>query len=467
MSMRHAPENRFLTAPVWRVFAAQAVPMVLVLTMGGIQNIVDAVFLGRLVGADALSAVSIVFPALMILIALSSLTGGGMSSLLARHLGADRMDDAEAVFARAHGLALTFALSVIVLFFAFGRPVLTVLSGGPGRIADMAWTYLAISAVASPVQLLLSVHADTWRNEGRAPVMALLSAVVTLANIVLNYVLMVWLDMGVAGAALGTALATVTGLALLAVPRAFGAGSVPLGALLRHRWTGGWGPILALGAPLSLSFIGIALGSAIVLAVLRVTAGAAFADTVAAYGIVTRVYSFAYLPMMAVALATQSIVGNNVGAGLHHRSDATLRLAMGVILVYCLTVELTLLGANRSIGRAFVHDPAVVDQLGTILRSMLLLFFTTGPILILALYFQAVGQPARTAVLTLSKPFVIAPVLVISLGLIWGPPVIWLAYPIADTVLVVLALTVAVRVLRRHTTGPGFGLAAPVAEDLA
>ena len=110
MSYPNASENRFLTTTPRRLFVANALPMMLIMVMSGLLTVVDAVFLGHFVGADALAAVSVVFPVVMITIALSTLVGGGMSSLLARHLGAGNHSDAAAVFAQAHGLALFLSL---------------------------------------------------------------------------------------------------------------------------------------------------------------------------------------------------------------------------------------------------------------------------------------------------------------------------------------------------------------------
>ncbi len=451
-------ENRFLTASPTRLFVANAAPMMVLMMMSGLQSIVDAAFLGHFVGADALAAVSIVFPVLMVTIALSTLVGGGMSSLLARHLGANERRDAEAVFARAHGLALFLALVLIAAFLAGGGLVTRALSAGRPDIARMAWTYLAVMIFASPVQLLLSVHADAWRNEGRAGLMALMSVGVTLGNVALNYLLIVRLDMGVAGSAWGTALAQGVGLVVLVAWRLRGGGVVPLRALGRSRWTGGWRGMMALGAPVSLSFVGIALVSATVITTLRLTAGPGYADTVAAYGIVTRIFSFTFLPMMAIALASQSIVGNNVGAKLYRRSDAVLRIALGAAFVYCAAVEVTLLSGHRAIGRGFVGDPAVVAQVGEILRPMAAFYLFAGPVLVLALYFQAIGQPLRTAMLTLSKPFALSPLLIVAIGALAGARAIWLAFPLADGAVAVIAVAVALAG-RASGDAAGFGLA--------
>ena len=71
---------------------------------------------------------------------------------------------------------------------------------------------------------------------------------------------------------------------------------------------------------------------------------------------------------------------------------------------------------------------AVIAEVGAILRSMVSLYFFTGPILMLALYFQAVGQRVRASVLTLFRPFVSSPVLIVSFGALGGSAAIWLRH---------------------------------------
>ncbi|MCX7288582.1 MAG: MATE family efflux transporter [Rhodobacterales bacterium] len=458
MSSERAAQNRFLTAPIGRLFVTNALPMMVMMLMSGMLSVVDAAFLGHFVGPDALAAVSLVFPILMVTIALSTLVSGGMSSLLARQLGARQDNDATAVFAQAHGLALFVSMLLIAAFSTVAGLVIGQMSGGRADIAQMAYTYLAIMIFASPLQLLLSVHADAWRNEGHAGLIALLSVGVTFANIALNYLLIVSLDMGVAGSALGTAIAQGTGLALLVGLRCRGGGILRMSDLWTSRWIGGWRPILTLGAPVSLSFIGIALVSATVITTLRLTAGAGYVDGVVAYGIVTRILSFTFLPLMAVAMAAQSIVGHNIGAKLYRRSDVALRMALAVAFLYCAFVEVTLLIGHASIGGRFVSSPDVIGDVGRILVPMLSLYLFTGPVLVLALYFQAIGKPGRTAMLTLIKPFALSPLLLSALGFFGGSRAIWFAFPIADGIIVALALGVVIANQRHRDLSPGFGL---------
>ncbi|OCX65442.1 MATE family efflux transporter [Thioclava sp. SK-1] len=458
MSSQNTSENRFLTTTPKRLFVANALPMMLIMVMSGLLTVVDAVFLGHFVGADALAAVSVVFPVIMITIALSTLVGGGMSSLLARHLGAGNHSDAVAVFAQAHGLALFLSLLLISAFGIFGEVVIDALANGQPDIGRMAYSYLAVMIFATPVQLLLSVHADAGRNEGRAGLMALMSVGVTLANIVLNYLLIVRLNMGVAGSAWGTAIAQGVGLALLLGLRLRGQVILSLTGLRNARWIGQWKAILALGAPVSLSFIGIALVSGTVISTLRLTSDTGYVEGIAAYGIVTRIFSFTFMPLMAIALATQSIVGNNVGAKLYHRSDAVLRIALTVAVLYCAAIEVALLSGSGLVGRGFVSDQGVIAQVGVILHPMSSLYLFAGPVLVLALYFQAIGKPGHTAALTLIKPFVLSPLLIATLGIIYGAQAIWLAFPIADGIVVGIAIWIVIASQRAGKDSIGFGL---------
>jgi putative MATE family efflux protein len=455
MSPDRVPESRFLTAPLVRLFFANALPMVLVMSMGGVLNLIDAAFLGHYVGPAALEAVSLSFPLVLVTIALSALVSGGMSSLYARHLGAGDRTAAAAVFARAHGLALCLSAGLIAATLLGAHKLFPASAGLP---AQMAQRFALILICGTPLQFLLGLHADALRNEGGAGLMAMLSLVVTLANVALNYLLIVRFDLGVTGSALGTIAAQGLGLLILLALRLRAKHLLPLSCLSRAPWYGGWRAIFLLGLPLSLSFIGMALVSATVIACLALDPAQAQAASIAAYGIATRILGLAFMPIMAIALACQSIIGQNVGARRFARSDATLRLGLATALLYCLAVSISLTALRHSLGAGFSADPAVTEALARILRPLLALYTATGPVLVLALYFQAIGQPGHAALLTLVKPFLLSPPLIFALSQTWGSPALWLAFPIADSLVLCLAATLTLKLLRFGKGRAGFAL---------
>ncbi|MCW1919895.1 MATE family efflux transporter [Rhodobacter sp. KR11] len=455
MSVRRAvpQDNPFLTAPIGRLFLSNTLPMALVMSMGGLLNVVDGVFVGRFIGAEALAAVSLAFPVVMLISALTTLAGGGMSSLLARSLGAGDRVAAARVFAGAHGLVVGIAALLVGLWALFGQALLMRMAAGNVPLAQTTGAYLSILIWAVPVQLLLGLHADALRVEGRAGAMAALSVLVNLFNIGANWLGIVILGLGIAGSALGTVAAQVLGLALALALRARGPGLLPLGTLRQESWFAQWRPIVTLGLPLCLSFLGIALVASMAMLALRQHA-AAYDTSIAAYGAVTRLLSLAFLPQLAIALALQAIAGQNVGAGQGVRAVAALRLSMTAALLWCGAVALTGLFAGQVVSRWFTSDPHVTLAIVAILRPMLALYVFAGPILVLAMYLQALGQPGWTAALTLVKPWVLMPLLILGLSARFGVAGIWLAFPMADAVVLLIAVTIG-RAILRGATAPG------------
>ncbi len=455
MSKDTSKPNAFLTAPLGAIFLKTALPIIFVMSMNGLLTVVDAIMLGIYVGAEAVGAVTTVFPIFILTVALATLVVSGMASLLARHLGAGRFTEARGLFAGAHLLALTIAAALIVLFIVLGDRLVLTLANGPGPLAGMAERYIAIIIFCAPVQFLLAVQSDALRCEGRAGLMAGLSLLVSIANLVLNYVLIARMDMGVAGSALATVAAQALALGLIACFRLFGRTELRLSALLRHHPLTGWRRMIALGSPQSLGFIGMALVSVTIMAALQKTASENYDTTVAAYGIVTRIMTFALLPLLGLSQAMQAIVGNNVGAGLADRAERMLRLGLLVALAYCLAIEVLLVGFARPIGATFVDNDAVISDVARIMPVMVAMYVFSGPLIMLGSYFQAIGDAGRAAILGLAKPYLFTMPLVALYASSFGEPGIWFATPTAEALLLAVALLVLWRASRqRAATAP-------------
>lgn len=448
-SVDPSPQNPFTHGPLGPIFAKTALPIIFVMSMNGLLTVVDAIFLGRYVGAEALGAVTLIFPLFMLIVALATLVSNGMSSKLARHLGAGEHDAARAVFAGAHGLALFVGVLLVLTYLAFGPAVARFLAAGSATLADMAQTYLAITMIMSPLLFVLSVNSDALRNEGHVGVMAALSLSVSLLNIAFNYVLIALLDMGVAGSAYGTALAQLVTILIVIGFRMSGKTLLTPKTLLQAPLTSDWGRILALGAPQSLNFIGVALGSTAILLALQMVNAPQYTATVSAYGIITRVMTFAFLPLLGLTHALQTIVGNNYGARALDRSDRSLRIGIWIAFLYCLGCQVVFVALAQPIARLFVADPAVIEAFEWILQVTTVMFWLAGPMIVIASYFQALGDATRAAVLGLTKPYAFALPLTFALPLFMGELGIWIAGPVSEVLMAMLTLVVLSQTARR------------------
>ncbi|GGX66007.1 MATE family efflux transporter [Saccharospirillum salsuginis] len=457
-SLSESPEDRsshFTHLPLPKLYLQTALPIIFVMGMNGLLTVVDALFLGIFVGPEALGAVTLMFPAYMLIVALSTLVASGMSSILARCLGGREFDQARIVFAAAHGLAIVIGTVLIAGFLLAGDALTLRAANGNATLAAMGSVYLRLTVFFSPVLFVLALQSDALRNEGRAGLMAAMSLLVSIANMGFNYLLIGVLELGVAGSAYGTLLAQCLALACIATFRVRGRTPLRLNGPSWHpaNWGGIgslWSDILRLGAPQSLTFLGLALGSGSIILALQWVGAAGYADTVSAYGIVTRIMTFVFLPLLGLSHAMQSITGNNYGARLWFRSDDSLRLALAIALVYCVVSELVLVSLAAPLGGLFVDDPAVVSEVGRILPIMVSLYVVAGPVMMLATYFQAIGDAGRAALLSLTKPYLFAIPLTFLLPGIVGETGIWLAVPVAEGLLLVVAVVVLTRTARQH-----------------
>lgn len=448
--------NSFLAGSMPSLYLKTAAPIIVVMGMNGVQTVIDAYFLGAFVSADALAAVTLMFPLFMTITALATLVGFGLASAMARLLGAGDYDGARRLLAGAHGISILISLLLIAVFWAGGQALIVWLANGSGELARMGYAYISIMVWFSPLVFLLSVHGDTLRSEGKLALMAGATVLVSLSNIAFNYLLIVVLEWGVAGSAWGTVLAQSLALLIIVIYRIRGDTALRFASLPLSAWRSSWGEILTVGAPQSLSFIGIALSSGAVIAAVQLWNPDGYAATIAAFGIVTRVMTFTFLPLMGLSMAMQTIVGNNFGARLWQRTDSGLLFGLGAALVYCVAVQLTVVASRGVLGGLFVDDEETIAQLAHILPLVTLAYFLSGPMMIVSGYFQAIGDASRALILSVTRTYLFNIPLIFVLPHLLGDDGIWLAGAAAEVLMLAVVTAVLVRV--RRSSGFRWGL---------
>ena len=443
--------NPYLAGSLAGVFARTAAPIVLIMMVNGLYNVVDAWFLGVFVGADALTAVTLMFPVMMMLIAIATIVSNGFSSVMARMLGASAPPAAVgSAFAGAIALALVLSCVMGLAFFAGGRHLVAFLANGSQVLFGMGYTYMAILVFLAPITFVQMIFTDMLRCEGRVSFMALSSLSAIVLNMVFNYILIAIVGLGVAGSAIGTIAAQACVLSAILVYRATHASTLNFEGLRFRNLAGRWKDYLALGLPPSLGYLGVSLSSAAVIYSLQLWAGGNYAATVGAYGIITRIMIFFYMPLLGLALGFQTVLGNNFGAGNWPRSDTSIRLALLTALLYCVGTEVGFILVADRIGFLFVDDAAIATETGRILPIVVLTFFLFGPLMMIGNYFQATGDVGRSALVNLSRTYLFSLPLTFALPFMFGELGIWIAGPVAEVLLLVLTAVILLRLHRRH-----------------
>jgi putative MATE family efflux protein len=450
-------DNIFLHGDLGKLFARTAGPIVMIMTINGLYVVADAYFIGLYAGPAALSAVTLIFPAMMLLYALQTLVSNGMASILARRLGAGQRSEARQTFASAHVLSLAVVAIVWAFYWFVGRTVIDIGARGAPDVATNAELFMAIMVGFAPVSFFLSLNIDALRCEGRLGFMTLATISATILNIGLNWLLMGGLHWGVAGSAAGTMLAQALCLTAVGAFRWRNLAALKLG---RPGPMAEWRTMLALGAPTSLGLIGISLISAAVIANIRLWEADRYIATIAAYGVVTRILTFAYLPMMGINIAFQTICGNNFGARRMDRTNASLKIALGTAIAYCGLVQIICLLFSNRFGAVFSDDPLIISETARILPWTTAVYVLCGIPFVLSGYFQSIGDAPRAGIFGLSRTYLLALPLVFILPHVFGERGIWMASPAADVAMIgLIAIVLTVNATRR---GWRYGLLQPV-----
>ncbi|MEM6321407.1 MAG: MATE family efflux transporter [Bacteroidota bacterium] len=198
--------QEILSESLWKLMVKFSLPAIIAMSINSVNTFVDALFIGQYVGQDALAAVSLAFPLVMITNGLASMIGIGASSLLSRAIGANQEQIQQRIFGVSTVLTVicSAVLMAVGLFFA---EELIGLMGGTGEIQEMGAYYYRILLFGAFFRIYGVVLNVLIRAEGKIKEAMIYGIISTLLNIILNPLFIAYYEWGIAGAAWSTNVA--------------------------------------------------------------------------------------------------------------------------------------------------------------------------------------------------------------------------------------------------------------------
>jgi putative MATE family efflux protein len=349
-----------IEGPIGATLIRLAAPNMLVMLAQTSVGLVETYFVGKL-GTAALAGVALVFPLVMLMQMMSAgAMGGGISSAIARALGAGRRANADALALHAVAIALIFGASFTIALLA-GGPALYAAMGGSGRALAAALTYSNVVFAGAILVWLFNSLANVIRGSGNMMVPAAVTCAGVLVLIPLSPCLIFGLGplprLGVAGGAVAVLIYYAVGSVVLAAYLRSSRSVVRLRFKgVRLRWQL-FRDILRVGLVAAL----ITVATNLTIAIATALVGAFGPAAIAGYGVASRL-EYLLIPLVfGLGGPLVAMVGTNIGAG---RRDRALRVAwVGAAIATGVCGFIG--GAAASFPRAwlslFDSDPAMIE----------------------------------------------------------------------------------------------------------
>lgn len=426
--MTQDKRDAFGRQPLGRLLFQQAIPASAGIMVMSVYGIIDTIFVGLWVGSLGIGAITVVLPVTFLIASTGMAIGIGGSSIISRAFGEQNDEKAWHTF----GLQLMLTLSVVLICVGAGYFFMDeVISafGGRGDVQEPAKEYFSILLLGVPFLAFAMMSNNVIRAEGFPRVAMFTIMIPAVVNIVLDPIFIIYLDMGLAGAAWATTISYAVSAAFVLWFFTFGSSQmrfqrtyfVPDFGLLRE--------ITALGSVTmarqgTISLLAVVLNNSLFIY------GGELA--LSAYGIISRLMMFTNFPVLGITQGFVPIVGYNYGARLLERVSRLIRLAMMSATGVALCIFASIMIFAPQIVAIFTSDEALISKTVPALRTVFLATPLIAVNLLGSAYFQAAGRARPALILALSKQgFLLIP-LIFLLPMHFGISGIWMAFPMAD-----------------------------------
>lgn len=436
-------ENPMGREPIFPLIIKMSLPAMLSMFIQSLYNIVDSFFVSK-ISEQALRATSLSFPVQILIIALAVGTGVGVNSFVARSLGANRKEDANS--AVAHGLVLALLSWTLLIVFRlfFLKDFFTLFTNDP-LVTQMGQGYLGIVSMGSVFVLMAIVGEKSIQGTGNMMLPMVSQLVGAITNIILDPIFIFGFGWGIKGAA----LATITGQALslaIVLYGVFGKGSVFDIEFKKFTWNKELVKrIYEVGFP---SILMQSIGAILTIFLNRIIIQ--FSEiAVSVLGVYFKLESFVLMPVFGLGQGILPIIGFNYGAKNKDRIKETYKYGVMISLAI-LTVGLLVFQIfPAALIGIFTQDQVMIDM-GVIALRLISLFFIPASVGILnSIFFQSLGLGNHSLLVSFLRQIGILLPFAYFFSQ-FGLHYVWLAYPVAETLTLIISETLRRKVIKGY-----------------
>lgn len=416
-----------------KLFLFYTIPSVFMMIVQTMAYFIDSVFVGRYVGSEGLSAITLVMPVVIFFAGFAMMIGIGGVTLAGIEKGAGNKENSNNLFNVTMTLTLiSGVVGSIILFVA--SPLLMGLLSTTGDTRVFAIEYARYTSVFVPFFLLNFVIGFFLKLDGKPLLVTGIMFFGALLNVGLDYLFIARYQLGMGGAAVATGLSQAIpfliclGFTVWASDWTF---KKPLFRLMEIQ------RIFYNGFSEFLTNVTMAVISVVFNVIILRRIGAM---GIAAFAVVMQLMEFSRALGYGIGEGNQNIWSYNFGAHQYNRVHTVRKMAITVSAVTGVLMAGGALIFGEEISRIFVSDTAVNALSVDILSYVAVALIFVGFNIILPTYYTAINDPFHSVLLTVYRSFVAPLIGLLILPLIFGDEGIWLTFVFMEVTAFILGL---------------------------
>lgn len=421
------------TEKLSKLFIKFTIPSIIGMIFVGIQGIIDGLFVGNVLGGNALASVNLVQPYMQIIMAAALIISVGAQSIIGINLGKGESEKAQNIFRTASILLILISILVTILGVFFSEKIALIL-GANEVLLEGSSTYIQIISYFTAFIAIMFLFEMIVRVIGK-PNISLVSMIISVAlNIVLDYLLINKFNLGIKGAALATGISYTMAFLINIIPFVskktiinLYKGRFDKSVLFQMIYNGSSEGVSSISNAISMFLFNTAL--------MKI----AGENGIAAFSIINYIAQVGYMVLFGISDGIRPIISYNFGAQNENRVNKTLKISIIVNIIIGAIIFIVMATFSKQLIEIFLKDGKyVVEIASTGAKIYGIAFLFNGTNILISSYFTAIDDPKNSIIVAMNRGIVFILIGIVILPYIFGINGIWITIVFADIMTILL-----------------------------
>lgn len=421
------------TEKLSKLFIKFTIPSIIGMIFIGVQGIIDGLFVGNVIGGNALAAVNLVQPYVQIIMAYALIISVGAQSIIGINLGKDDKEKSQNIFRTALILLIIISLIVTIFGIFFSKNIAAFLGANEVLIED-ASTYIKTISYFIIFISLMFLFETVVRTIGKPNISLISMIIAVFLNVILDYLLINKFNLGIKGASLATGISYSLAFFINIIPflNKKSAINVYKGKFDKSTLF----PMIYNGSSEGVSSISNAISMFLFNTALMKIAGE---NGIASFSIINYISQVGYMVLFGIADGVRPIISYNFGAENNHRVNKILNSSVIVNIAIGAIICIVMVVFSKPLINIFLKDGKEVLEMATIGAKIYgIAFLFNGINILISSYFTAIDDPKSSIIIAMSRGIVFIFVGIVILPYIFGVNGIWMTIVFAELITILL-----------------------------